>query len=219
MTEIAPEAVAPAPAAPVEQAPAPAVTPAEAAPAPAAKDPWDDPAAARAEIEKLRRENGSERVNAKKTAAEEARAALTQEFGKILGLVKDDAPVTPENLTAQLTEAQATAAQTAREFAIYKAATAAKADPQALLDSVTFRNTVAQIDPTDTAALAAAISEATTSNPRFKVTQAAPVGGADLTGGSGPARTYTRDQLADPAFYQANRSDILAAQQQGRIIA
>lgn len=216
MTENAPEAVAPAPA---ETAPAPAVTPAEAAPAPAAKDPWDDPAAARAEIDKLRRENASARVTAKQTAADEARAALTQEFGKILGLVKDDAPVTPEHLSQQLTEAQSTAAQTAREFAIYKAATAAKADPQALLDSVTFRNTVAQIDPTDTAALAAAISEATTSNPRFKVTQAAPVGGADLTGGSGPARTYTRDQLADPAFYSANRSDILAAQQQGRIIA
>jgi len=214
MSEAAPETAAPAPA---EQVPAPAATPAEAAPAPAAKDPWDDPAAARAEIDKLRKENASARVTAKQTAAEEARAALTQEFGKILGLVKDDAPVTPEHLTAQLTEAQSTAANTARELAIFKAAADAKADANALLDSRAFLNKVAGIDPTDTAALAAAISEATTSNPRFKVTQAAPVGGADLTGGSGPARTYTRAQLADPAFYAANRSDILAAQQQGRI--
>lgn len=214
MSETAPEAVAPAP---VETAPAAVVTPAEAPAAPAAKDPWDDPAAARAEIEKLRKENASTRVNAKQTAAEEAKNQYAQEIGKLLGLVKDDAPATPENLTQQLTDAQTTAAQTAREFAIYKAANAAKADPQALLDSVTFRNTVAAIDPTDTTALAAAISEATTSNPRFKVTQAAPVGGADLTGGSGPARTYTRAQLADSAFYAANRSDILAAQQQGRI--
>lgn len=216
MTEIAPEATAPAPA---EQAPDAPLTPAENAEAPAPKDPWDDPAAARAEIEKLRRENGSDRVNAKAKAAEEARAALTQEFGKLLGLVKDDAPVTPEHLTAQLTEAQTNAANTARELAIFKAAADAKADANALLDSRAFLNKVAAIDPTDTAALAAAISEATTSNPRFKVTQAAPVGGADLTGGSGPARTYTREQLADPAFYAANRSDILAAQQQGRIIA
>ena len=214
MSEAAPETAAPAPA---EQVPAPAATPAEAAPAPAAKDPWDDPAAARAEIDKLRKENASARVTAKQTAAEEARAALTQEFGKILGLVKDDAPVTPEHLTAQLTEAQSTAANTARELAIFKAAADAKGDANALLDSRAFLNKVAGIDPTDTAALAAAISEATTSNPRFKVTQAAPVGGADLTGGSGPARTYTRAQLADPAFYAANRSDILAAQQQGRI--
>lgn len=214
MSETAPETTAPAP---VEQAPEPAVTPAETAPAPAAKDPWDDPAAAKAEIDKLRKENASARVNAKQTAAEEARAALTQEFGKILGLVKDDNPVTPEHLSQQLTEAQSTAANTARELAIFKAAADAKADANALLDSRAFLTKVAGIDPTDTAALAAAISEATTSNPRFKVTQAAPVGGADLTGGSGPARTYTRAQLADPAFYSANRSDILAAQQQGRI--
>jgi hypothetical protein len=183
----------------------------------AAPDPWADPATAKAEIEKLRKENASARVNAKATAAEEARAQLTQEFGKILGLVKDDAPVTTDALTQKLTEAQTSAAQTAREFAVYKAATAAKADPQALLDSVAFREKVAAIDPTDTAALAAAISEATTSNPRFKVTQAAPVGGADFTGGSGAPRTYTREQIADQAFYKANRSDILAALQTGRI--
>lgn len=214
MTEIAPETTAPTPA---EQAPTPVVTPAEQTPTPAPKDPWDDPAAARAEIEKLRKENASTRVNAKQTAAEEARNQLTQEFGKILGLVKDDDPVTPEHLSQQLTEAQTTAANTARELAIFKAAADAKADANALLDSRAFLNKVAAIDPTDTAALAAAISEATTSNPRFKVTQAAPVGGADLTGGSGPARTYTRAQIADSAFYAANRSDILAAQQQGRI--
>jgi len=214
VTELAPEAATPAP---VEQAPAPAETPAEPQTAPAVKDPWDDPAAARAEIDKLRKENASARVTAKQTAAEEAKNQYAQEIGKLLGLVKDDAPATPENLTAQLTEAQTTAANTARELAIFKAAADAKADANALLDSRAFLNKVAGIDPTDTAALAAAISEATTSNPRFKVTQAAPVGGADLTGGSGPARTYTRDQLADPAFYKANRSDILAAQQQGRI--
>ena len=214
MSEIAPEATAPAP---VEAAPEAPVTPPEAPATPAAKDPWEDPAAARAEIEKLRREAASSRVNAKQTAAQEAREQLTQEFGKILGLVKDDAPVTPEHLTQQLTEAQTAAANTARELAIFKAAADAKADANALLDSRAFLNKVAGIDPTDTAALAAAIGEATTSNPRFKVTQAAPVGGADLTGGSGPARTYTRAQIADPAFYAANRSDILAAQQQGRI--
>jgi len=51
----------------------------------------------------------------------------------------------------------------------------------------------------------------------WRAPKASSVGGADLTGGSAPARSYTRAQLADPAFYSANRSDILAAQQQGRI--
>jgi hypothetical protein len=53
----------------------------------------------------------------------------------------------------------------------------------------------------------------------WRAPKASAVGGADLTGGSAPARTYTRAQIADPAFYKANRSDILAAQQQGRIIS
>jgi uncharacterized protein (DUF736 family) len=193
MSDATPEATEPV--APTEPVTAPE-TP--TAPEPV-KDPWADPEVARAEIEKLRKENASARVNAKATAAEEARAQLTQEFGKILGLVKDDAPVTPEHLTEQLTSAQTAG------------------DPAALLDSRAFLDKVAGIDPTDSAALAAAISEATTSNPRFKVTQAAPVGGADFTGGSGPARTYTRAQLAQPGFYAQNRADILAAQREGRI--
>jgi uncharacterized protein (DUF736 family) len=211
MSDATPEA--PAPVAPVEPvtAPEPPTVPEPV------KDPWADPEAARAEIEKLRKENASARVNAKATAAEEARAQLTQEFGKILGLVKDDAPVTPEHLTEQLTSAQTAAKAAALELAIYKTAATAKADPAALLDSRAFLDKVAGIDPTDSAALAAAISEATTSNPRFKVTQAAPVGGADFTGGSGPARTYTRAQLAQPGFYAQNRADILAAQREGRI--
>ncbi len=188
-----------------------------AATAEAPKDPWADPATAKAEIEKLRKENASARVNAKATAAEEARAQLTQEFGKILGLVKDDAPVTPEALTEQLTSAQTAQKAAALELAIYKTAATAKADPAALLDSRAFLDKVAGIDPTDSTALAAAISEATSSNPRFKVAQAAPVGGADFTGGSGAPRTYTRDQIRNQAFYQANRSDIIAALQSGRI--
>lgn len=53
-------------------------------------DVWDDPAAARAEIERLRRENGTDRVNAKTQAAEQAKNELIQSLGKTLGLVKDD---------------------------------------------------------------------------------------------------------------------------------
>jgi hypothetical protein len=179
---------------------------------------WDDPAAAKAEIERLRRENGAERVNAKQTAAEEERK-------RILALL-DPAAETPtvESLSAAiqerdqtLTAAQADAQAAKLELAVYKAAPGAKADAAALLDSNSFREAVKGIDPTDSEAITAAITAATTTNPRLKATQAAAVGGADIAGGSGVVRTYTREQLRDPAFYQANKTDILAASQEGRI--
>lgn len=187
----------------------------DAAPA----DPWDDPAAARTEIEKLRRENGADRTNAKTAAAEEARSALAQQIGKALGFVADDTPVDPQKLTADLTAAQTSAKQATLELAVYKAASAVKADASALLDSRSFLEQVSTIDPTDSAALAAAITAATTSNPRLKASQVAAVGGADLTGGTGTVRTYTRAQIADTAFYRANKTDIDAAYSEGRITA
>jgi hypothetical protein len=178
----------------------------------------DLPEWAQQKLAALNRENASARVNAKAQAAADAKAEAYKEVGKLFGLVADDAVADPAKLTEQLTTTQTEAAQARLELAVYKAATAAKADPAALLDSRAFLTKAAGIDPTDTAALAAAISEATTSNPRFKVSQAATVGGADLgAGGSAPARTYTRAQLTDSAFYQANKSDILAAQREGRI--
>jgi hypothetical protein len=178
----------------------------------------DLPEWAQQKIAALNRENASARVNAKQAAATEAKQEYAQQIGKILGLVADDQTADPAKLTEQLTTTQAAAQQALLELAVYKAAAAAKADPAALLDSRAFLTKASGIDPTDTAALAAAISEATTSNPRFKVSQAAAVGGADLgAGGSGIARTYSRAQLTDNAFYQANKADILAAQREGRI--
>lgn len=179
---------------------------------------WDDPAAARAEIERLRRENASERVNAKNTAAEAERQ-------RILKLLSPEAEApTVESLSAAiqekdqtLTQAQADAMAAKLELAVYKAAPGAKADPAALLDSNSFREAVKGIDPTDTDAITAAITAATTTNPRLKASQAAAVGGADIAGGAGQSRTYTRAQLADPAFYQANKTDILVALNEGRI--
>lgn len=182
-----------------------------------AASPWDDPAAARAEIERLRRENASERVNAKNAAAEQARQELAQSIGKALGLVKDDEPADPAKLTADLTATQQAAEQARRELAIYKAATAKGADPNALLDSRSFMERAAQADAD---ALDALIGEHLTSNPRLKAAQAAPVGGADFTStGSAGGRTFTRAQIASPEFFQANKADILDALQHGRITA
>lgn len=212
----------PNPAEPTPTAPEEPVQPTAEQPneQPAAKDPWDDPATARAEIERLRRENGSERVNAKQAAA-------AAERERILRLLNPEAEApTVESLSAQiqekdqtLTQAQADAAAAKLELAVYKAAPIAKADAAALLDSNSFRAAVADIDPTDTDAITAAITAATQTNPRLKASQAAAVGGADIAGGAGQSRTYTRAQLADPAFFQANKTDIHAALAQGRITA
>lgn len=100
------------------------------------------------------------------TAAETARAELAQSIGKALGLVQDE-PLDPAKLTAELT-AEKTAAQQARvELAVHRAAGAVNGDPSALLDSTSFLKSLDGIDPTDTAAVQAAIAAAVTANPRL----------------------------------------------------
>ena len=127
---------------------------------------WDDPAAAKAEIERLRKENGAARTTAKANAADEARNELAQTIGKALGLVEDES-IDPVQLTTQLTESQALARQAKVELAVFRAATDTDADPAALLDSRTFLAKLADLDPTDSAAVTAAISEAVAVNPRL----------------------------------------------------
>lgn len=144
--------------------PPPAAEPKAAEPTPTA-NPWDDPKAAQAEIERLRRENGSARTNAKAAAADEARKELAQQIGKALGLVADE-PVDPAKLTEQLTQSQAQAKQAALELAIFKSSPDA-ATAAALLDSRSFLEKVATLDATDTAALAAAVNAAVEANPRL----------------------------------------------------
>ncbi|WP_370246911.1 hypothetical protein [Nocardioides sp.] len=154
-----------------------ATTPPPAAPAapttpPSADNPWDDPVAAKAEIERLRRENGAARTNAKNQAAEQARTDLAQTIGKALGLVADDTPVDPAALTEQLTTTQREANQARVELAVYRNAGTAGADPAALLDSASFLAKVANLDPADTAAVQTAIAEAIEANPRLKAAPA-----------------------------------------------
>ena len=143
----------------------PATTPVSADKAPV--NPWDDPVAAKAEIERLRKENGSDRVNAKAQAATDARNEFAQTIGKALGLITNDEPADPAALTAQLTAAGADARQAKIELAVFRAAQATDADPSALLDSRAFLVKLADVDPSDTAAITAAVTEAVTANPRL----------------------------------------------------
>lgn len=165
----------------------PPVTPAATPPA------GEDSAATIARLEKeLKAANGEAakaRTNAKQQAADDAVKQLTQQLGKALGLVKDDAPADPAELTQKLTAAQADARTTAVELAVYKAAGAAQADPDALLDSRTFVASLADVDPKDSKAIAAAIATAIKDNPKLKAAQAAGRSGADIPGGPGATRT------------------------------
>lgn len=103
--------------------------------------PWADPEKAKLEIERLRRENGDARINAKKTAADEARKELLETLTAALDpeAAKAGQPATVEQLVAQLqttsTERDTAKAETstaARELAIVREAWKQGVDPSKL---------------------------------------------------------------------------------------
>lgn len=152
--------------------------------------PWNDPAKAKAEIERLRRENGSARTTAKQQAADEARTAMAQEIGKALGLIKDDEATDPAKLTEQLTASQAEIRVTKVENAVLRSAGKHGADPEALTDSRSFLAKLGSLDPAAedfTTQVDTAIKAAVDSNPKLKTGRAPGASGADHTGGSGEA--------------------------------
>lgn len=208
-----PPAAAATPPAPA--APKPAEPPKAADPAPTA-NPWDDPKAAQAEIERLRKENGASRTNAKAQAAEDARKELAQTIGKALGLVEDE-PIDPAKLTESLTAAQADARRAQVELAVFRSATAANGDPAALLDSSSFLASLDGIDPTDTAAVTAAIEAAVAANPRLGAATdprlPAP-NPAQGTSGGGPASVA---QLTEADLKSMTPEQIVTAQNEGRL--
>lgn len=129
------------------------------------------PGWARNEISQLRASKET-RQEAAASASAEARNELAQTIGKALGLIQEDKPVDPAELTAQLTASQGAARQAQVELAVYR--NAGDADPSALLDSRAFLDKVKDIDPGDAAAFSAAISEAVQANPRLAAAQSAP---------------------------------------------
>lgn len=209
------------PAQPTEptEPPAAAVTP--PVPAEPKGNVWDDPKAAQAEIERLRRENGAARTNAKAQAAEEAKNELAQTIGKALGLVENE-PIDPAKLTENLTAAQAEAKRAQVALAVYQNA-GAVADPVALLDSTTFLKSVEGVDPGDTAAITAAIAAAVEANPRLGAASAAdpkppapiPGQGGSSGGPSGVAQ-LTRAEVEQLAR-DGKHAEIDKARTEGRL--
>lgn len=129
-----------------------------------------------------------------KTAGEEARADLAKQFGKILGLVEDDAPPNPDDLLQQLSGKDSELRQSRVELALYRTAGPAGADAEALLDSRRFMAQVDKLDPasdTFSADLASAIKAAVEADPKL-ATATGPVperSGGEITGGSGERHT------------------------------
>src|SRR5699024_10275242 len=93
--------------------------PVENAPADSSSLP-DDVERLKSEIARLRKENGAARTNAKAKAAEDARAELTQEFGKLLGFVDNETPADPAELARQIEAEKAARRSTQVELAVYK---------------------------------------------------------------------------------------------------
>lgn len=202
-----------APAAPTGEANTPAGQEPAAqpqVPAPAAPTPGSDDTAAtiarlETELAAARAEAGKTRVTAKQKAADDARAELTAQLLGILDPSKAGQPASPEELTQQLTAAQAQARQTAVELAVYRAAPAAGANPDALLDSRQFAASLADVDPADTDAVTAAIKAAVTANPRLGAAPTGPQsGGSEFSGP--PAAGVSADQFA--AMSYAERAEL-----------
>lgn len=90
-------------------------------------------------------------------------------IAKAFGAKTDDPP-DPAVLAEQVTQEQAKAREAAVQLAVYRNASAAGANPDALLDSASFLRTLAEVDPSDTAGVTAAIRTAVEANPRLKAT-------------------------------------------------
>ena len=163
-------------------------TPPNAAPAePEPRDVSSLPKWAQSLIEETRREAGDARTNAKAQAAEEAKQELANEIGKALGLVKGDEQADPKQLAAQLKASQDETTDARRELAVYKNASKAGADPDALLDSNSFLRSIASVDPTDAEKITAAIKEAVKNNSKLSMAPRAGSRSGNDTGGSGEA--------------------------------
>lgn len=196
--------------------------PTPTAPAAPATEPkanvWDDPKTAEAEIKRLRQENGAARTNAKAQAAEDARKELANTIGKALGIVEDGAETDPAKLTESLTASQREAKQARVELAVFRNAAAAGGDPAALLDSASFLAKVADLDPSDSAALSDAIKAAVEANPRLGAAPAEPKAPAPnpAQGASATGAVSDAGQLGSADLARMTSTEIDKATREGR---
>ena len=129
----------------------------------------------------------------KRQALEAQFNTLRDGLAQALGLGQSE-EATPEQLAEQLTTAQQEAQQARTELAVFRTAPDG-VDAQALLDSRAFTSTIANIDPTDEAALTKAITDFTSTNPRFQTGPRSPGHRDAFTGAPPPGNTRSMDDL------------------------
>ncbi|MEU6033980.1 hypothetical protein ABZ801_01080 [Actinomadura sp. NPDC047616] len=215
----------PAPPAPAEPVPTPPAPTGKAAKQPEPGDIASLPEWARKLVSDARSEAAKARTTAKQAAAEQARAELTTQIGKALGLItdEDDAP-DPAQLTEQLVQAQNDARRHRVELAVYQAAGRLGADPDAILDSRSFAEAVADLDPEDeafSARLTEHIAAALETNPRLRATPPtpppAPAPAPRAAGGEFPGAPAPAAAISEAALAQMTPDQIAEAFQAGRL--
>lgn len=198
-----PPATPPAANPPQPPVPTPPATPPAPTPTPPAAPPGAPPEGdvkslpdwAQKMISDANAEAGKSRITAKQNAADAARQELAQTIGKALGIVQDDKPADPAELTRTITEKtsrigelEATARTQSVELAVYGAASKHEANATALLDSRSFLKSVEGLDPADKdfpTKLDTAIKTAVEANAQLRTGQAPRRGGGEFAGGPG----------------------------------
>jgi hypothetical protein len=163
-------------------------------------------------VDQLRKENAGWRTKLRESeTAQETRYNGLIDQLKAAGIKLGDKP-DADALQASLTAAQSERHTALLRAALYETAAEHGANPAALRDSVSFLDSVRDIDPNDAAALVAAAKAATAANPSLAAAPAGPArGGADLSGGGGnEPRQLTEDDLS-----RMSAEEIVAAQDKG----
>lgn len=191
---VAPAPAAAAPTAPATPPAAPAAAPAQPA---SATDLAAENARLQAELETWKGHSRTWEQRAKAKADQEQNLA---KVAQALGL--EGATPDPATLAQQAAAAQARAAALARENAVLLAAQQTGADPAALLDSRAFLAQLENVDPTDRAAVAAAVQAAVAANPRYAAQPApapAPVAAPQQPAAPAPRQASAAGQFGQPA--------------------
>lgn len=162
----------------------------------------DDP-----KLKAARDEAAQNRIKARDAAAEKDQ--LIQQMGKALGLITDDDKgegPDAEALARSVADEQAKAVTASRELAVYKAATKAGANPDALLDSRSFLASIEDVDHTDPKAVTAAIEAAVKANTNLASRQVHGASTADTASGPGGGSAPKGDMsLAEAVAGHYNR--------------
>lgn len=221
------EPAAPAPGVPAQEPPTqPPAGPTQSQPAAQPPAPHNEPvdvASLPANVQKmisdLRSEAAKNRDKSGQAgAAEEARREIAEKVARALGIAGDEPP-DPEVLLTQVQDARDEAWRTSVEFSVWRFAAEAGLDPDVLLDSNRFIDTLddlVDLDPRSEefrTAMQAKVQEAVASGKYGKAQQTRFAGPAD--GGARSATTVS--QLTEADLRRMSPEQIVAARAAGQL--